>query len=260
LAINDVLVGTPNCVSPALSGIAEPPRDFFDLILMDEAHHSPARTWDEILRAFPEAMKLLVTATPFRRDKKEIKGAFIFDYPVRQAYEDHVFGHIEFRPLEDNGPLQNDINIAQVAEGILVADRESGFDHFLMVRTDLKTRAVELEKLYKNHTELRLRRVDSSRSPKYVRQTLEALKNSELDGIIAVDMLGEGFDFPNLKIGAVHSPHSRLPQHCSSSADSRGQEFQPLGRRNLLLSLKKSKVAFATYTRRAPSGMRSFRC
>lgn len=210
LAINDVLVGTPNCVSPALSTVAEPPHDFFDLILMDEAHHSPARTWDEILKAFPKARKLLVTATPFRRDRKEIKGAFIFDYPVRQAYEDHVFGHIEFRPLEDNGPLQNDINIAQVAEGILLADRESGLDHFLMVRTDLKTRAVELEQLYKDHTGLTLRRVDSSGSLKYVRQTIDALKNKELDGIIAVDMLGEGFDFPNLKIAAVHSPHKSL--------------------------------------------------
>jgi superfamily II DNA or RNA helicase len=210
LAINDVIVGTPNCVSPALATVAEPPPDFFDLILMDEAHHSPARTWDEILKAFPAARKLLVTATPFRRDKKEIKGTFIFDYPVRQAYEDHVFGHIEFRPLEDNGPLQNDINIAKVAEGILLADRENGFDHFLMVRTDLKTRAVELEQLYKNQTGLKLRRVDSSRPLKYVRQTIDALKNKELDGIIAVDMLGEGFDFPNLKIGAVHSPHKSL--------------------------------------------------
>src|SRR5207253_11034026 len=66
-----VVVGTPNCVSPAFSDVAPPPEDFFDLILFDEAHHSPARTWDEILKAFPAARKLLVTATPFRRDRKE---------------------------------------------------------------------------------------------------------------------------------------------------------------------------------------------
>jgi superfamily II DNA or RNA helicase len=97
-----VVVGTPNCVSPALAGIAQSPEDFFDLILLDEAHHSPARTWDEILRAFRAARKLLVTATPFRRDRKEIKGVFVFAYPVRQAYKDGVFGHIECQPVEDH--------------------------------------------------------------------------------------------------------------------------------------------------------------
>lgn len=28
--------------------------------------------------------------------------------------------------------------------------------------------------------------------------------------MICVDMLGEGFDFPNLKIAAIHEPHKSL--------------------------------------------------
>ncbi len=210
LAAYDVIVGTPNCVSPALAAVSRPPSDFFDLVLMDEAHHSPAITWNEILDAFPEARKLLVTATPFRRDRKEIKGTFIFDYPVRQAYEDRVFGHIEFRPVENRTPLQNDVNIAKTAEEIFRVDRSAGLQHYLMVRTDSKTRAAELEGIYKSNTALTLRRVDSSYSLRYIRKTIESLRNNELDGIIAVDMLGEGFDFPNLKIAAVHSPHKSL--------------------------------------------------
>lgn len=210
LASYDVVVGTPNCVSPTYADVAKPPEDFFDLILLDEAHHSPARSWNEILTAFPEARKLLVTATPFRRDRKEIKGIFVFDYPVRQAYRDGVFGHIEFRPVEDHGPLLNDVNIAQAAERILLEDRNAGLDHFLMVRTDLKTRAAALERVYSENTTLKLKRIDSSKSLKYVRNTIDSLKNKELDGLIAVDMLGEGFDFPNLKIAAVHSPHKSL--------------------------------------------------
>jgi superfamily II DNA or RNA helicase len=39
---------------------------------------------------------------------------------------------------------------------------------------------------------------------------IDALRDKELDGIICVDMLGEGFDFPNLKIAAVHDPHKSL--------------------------------------------------
>lgn len=205
-----VIVGTPNCVSPIISGVERPPEDFFDAVLMDEAHHSPAVTWSEILNSFPNAMKLLVTATPFRRDRKEIRGTFIFEYPVRKAYEDGVFGKIEYVAVENVSAAENDRAIARTAAEIIAQDREGGFDHFLMVRTDSKVRAKELADVYAAETTLKLARVDSGLTLKHVTKTIEALKKKELDGIIAVDMLGEGFDFPNLKIAAVHSPHKSL--------------------------------------------------
>lgn len=101
---------------------------------MDEAHHSPAVTWSEILSSFPNAKKLLVTATPFRRDRKEIRGTFIFEYPVRKAYEDGVFGKIEYVAVENVSAAENDRAIARTAAKIIAQDREAGFDHFLMVR------------------------------------------------------------------------------------------------------------------------------
>lgn len=39
-----------------------------DLIIVDEAHHAPAGQWDKIISAFPDAVKLGVTATPVRGD------------------------------------------------------------------------------------------------------------------------------------------------------------------------------------------------
>lgn len=62
--------------------IVEPPGDLFDLILVDEAHHSPAKTWSELLKSFPQAKKILFTATPFRRDKREIEGSLVYNYFV----------------------------------------------------------------------------------------------------------------------------------------------------------------------------------
>jgi len=211
LSGNDVFVGTPFCVSPVMANVAPPPDDFFDVVLMDEAHHSPASTWAALLGHFPKARKLLVTATPFRRDRKEINGRFIFDYPVSEAYRDGVFGHIEFVPVDDGGSASvNDVGIAKAAQGAVLADRAQGLDHYLIVRTDLQKRAEGLLAIYEEHTSLRLRRVDSSYSGRYVDQAIRDLRAKELDGIIAVDMLGEGFDFPNLKIAAVHSPHKSL--------------------------------------------------
>lgn len=47
-------------------------------------------------------------------------------------------------------------------------------------------------------------------SSKTVYKIIDTLREKELDGIICVDMLGEGFDFPNLKIAAIHDPHKSL--------------------------------------------------
>lgn len=79
-----------------------------------------------------------------------------------------------------------------------------------MVRTNTKDSAKELEKLYLSETSLVLKRIDSSMSNKTIKKYIDELKDKTLDGIICVDMLGEGFDFPNLKIAAIHSPHKSL--------------------------------------------------
>ncbi len=48
----DVVVSTPNCISPKYKDIVKPPGDLFDLLLIDEGHHMPAKTWSTILAAY----------------------------------------------------------------------------------------------------------------------------------------------------------------------------------------------------------------
>lgn len=202
----DVIIATPQC---ALS-LSETNwvKKKITLVEVDEAHHTPARTWQQILINIDKAAHVLFTATPFRLDRKEIKGEIVYDYPLSMAYKDGIFGEIQYIAVPDGG--NNDLRIAKKAEEVLLADRDEGLEHYLMVRTDSKDNAVELEQLYKEHTSLNLRRVDSSMSNTKVKQYIQELRDHTLDGIICVDMLGEGFDFPNLKIAAVHVPHKSL--------------------------------------------------
>ncbi|HXZ02333.1 MAG TPA: DEAD/DEAH box helicase family protein, partial [Stellaceae bacterium] len=44
----DVVVATVPSVSPRDGAIPEPPNDLFDVVLVDEAHHAPARTWSRL--------------------------------------------------------------------------------------------------------------------------------------------------------------------------------------------------------------------
>ena len=53
------------------------PSDFFDLIIVDEAHHSPASSWKSVVEHFSNARILNMTATPFRSDGQKIDGELI---------------------------------------------------------------------------------------------------------------------------------------------------------------------------------------
>lgn len=202
----DVIVATPQCAL-SLSETEWAVKNI-TLVEIDEGHHRPAKTWEQILVNLKTATHVLFTATPYRLDRKEVVGDIVYSYPLSRAYADGIFGEIQYVPVQ-GGELK-DINIAKKAEEVLLADREDGLKHYLMVRTDTKKNAELLENVYRENTSVHLKRVDSSMSNTQVKQYIQELKDGSLDGIICVDMLGEGFDFPNLKIAAIHEPHKSL--------------------------------------------------
>lgn len=206
----DVVVSTPNGASPAYAAIPPPPDDLFDLVLIDEAHHSPARTWNALIEAFPRARCTLFTATPFRRDGKEIRGKYVYTYPIQRAFDDGIYGEMDFVSVESPSTPENDTALARATEEVFLEDEQAGFTHALMVRADSRPRADELAEVYREHTGLRLEVVHSGRSQSTVDKVVNRLREGEIDGVICVDMLGEGFDLPNLKIAALHAPHRSL--------------------------------------------------
>ncbi|MGC1605357.1 MAG: DEAD/DEAH box helicase family protein [Candidatus Acidiferrum sp.] len=206
----DVVVATVPSVSPRDGIIPAPPADLFDLVLVDEAHHSPAKSWSRLLELLRLAKQVLCTATPFRRDEKEIKGKLVFTYDLRKAYTDRVFGDITFEPVVRGDAPSIDIAIARATEARFRSDREARLQHLVMVRTDSIARGKELKRLYDENTALRLAFVSGAHGLGFVKRVIAKLRAFELDGIVCVNMFGEGFDLPNLKIAAIHSPHKSL--------------------------------------------------
>jgi type I restriction enzyme R subunit len=72
----------------------EYPRDFFDLIIVDECHRGSARdesNWREILEYFEPANQLGMTATPLREDNRDTYRYFhnpLYIYSLRQGIDD----------------------------------------------------------------------------------------------------------------------------------------------------------------------------
>ncbi|MBN72963.1 MAG: hypothetical protein CME32_27220 [Gimesia sp.] len=206
----DVVITTPMSASPSIEGIATPPADLFSLAMVDEAHHSPAVSYATLLDSFPDARKALFTATPFRRDKRVIPGRLVYNYPLRAAIEDGTYGKVEYLPCIPNDDECHDVAIAKMVEKEFSRDVNQGLDHRIMVRTDSVTRAEELVKIYKTETKLRLRLLTGRHSMKHVSSVINQLKSGKLNGVICVDMFGEGVDFPRLKLAALHAPHKSL--------------------------------------------------
>jgi len=72
----------------------EYPRDFFDLIIVDECHRGSASdesNWRDILQWFEPAFQLGMTATPLREDNKDTYLYFgnpVYTYSLRQGIDD----------------------------------------------------------------------------------------------------------------------------------------------------------------------------
>ena len=63
-------------------------RDFFDMVIIDEAHHAPAESWRDVLDYFGSAKKLHVTGTPYRGDSLPIPGEKIHETPLSEVMRD----------------------------------------------------------------------------------------------------------------------------------------------------------------------------
>jgi superfamily II DNA or RNA helicase len=87
----DVVVATPHTTSPEYDEIARPPADLFDVVFIDEAHHTAAPTWTALLNAFDRCRRVLLTATPFRRDKRRLQAPLIYSYPLSRALEANIY-------------------------------------------------------------------------------------------------------------------------------------------------------------------------
>ena len=89
------------------------PRDFFDLIIVDECHRGSARedsSWREILQYFQPACQLGMTATPLREDSRDTYRYFggpIYTYSLRDGIEDGFLApyrvHRAFTPWDAVG-------------------------------------------------------------------------------------------------------------------------------------------------------------
>lgn len=222
------------------------PDDYFDLIVFDEGHHSVASSWETLKTKFPQAKIVNFSATPMRSDGQIMAGEIIYSYPVAEAIK---MGYVKrlkavqlnprtLRYVRREGKEEIEVTLKEV---IQLGEEDAGFRRSIVTSKESLDTIVdasiqELRNLRNKTQENRLKiiasalnyehciqikeayqskglradYVHSNEDGKQNTRIIEKLNNHELDVIVQVRKLGEGFDHPYLSVAAVFSIFSNL--------------------------------------------------
>ncbi len=213
----NVLIATPDIIAASNPEARAAMLAACTDLIVDEAHHITARTWRSIKDAFAGKRIIQFTATPFRRDEEKVDGKIIFNFKLGDAQEADYYRPINLRTIEEFGDqATKDLKVAHAAIEVLRHDRNNlKLDHIMMARTRSKERANDLLAIY-SRLAPELNPVQVYSGPGRAAANRAAMSKLFDRGpagariAICVDMLGEGFDLPNLKVAALHDTHKSL--------------------------------------------------
>lgn len=214
IADADVVVALPRSISPHYyedSAAGMPPTELFDLLVVDEAHHTPAATWRAVLNHFAWRRALLLTATPMRRDGKRVPGELIYHYPLRRALEEGLYNPVEPVVVEAPEPFDRQTADRQIAHQVIeLMDSEAHDSSTLIIRGRTIRRLLDLAGLYTD-LGLEAEALHNRLGETTKQDILDRLRGGQLRAVAVAGMLGEGFDLPSLRIAAYHDKHKSLP-------------------------------------------------
>jgi len=226
--------------------LAELDDGYFDLILFDEGHHNVAESWQVLRNKFPNARIISTSATPTRADGRLMSGHIIYTYPIYRAVQHGFVKHIKGLVLnpdtlkyvrrEDGKEIEVDLDEVRRLGAEDADFRRSIVSSKETLDTIVDASIAELRRLQDVSGEKRLKIIASALNYQHCAQIVAAyrergmkadyihsredsvtnekvlaqLDRHELEVIVQVRMLGEGFDHPYLAVAAVFSIFANL--------------------------------------------------
>ena len=218
------------------------PPNFFDMILVDEGHHNVADSWMKVFDRFPAAKVISLTATPFRGDGQPLKGEIVYRYSYAKAmmngyikqihsvnvapseiyftYHSDVRKHTleEVLELREESWFRKGVALSpecnkHIAEASILRclslRKQTGLKHQIIASACSVDHARQIRSIYEQ-LGMTSREIYSEMDPDKQETVIQQLKDGKLDCIVQVQMLGEGFDHPQLSVAAVFRPFRSL--------------------------------------------------
>jgi superfamily II DNA or RNA helicase len=217
------------------------PADFFDVILFDEGHHNVADSWQLLRTNFPAARIINFSATPARADGQLMAGKIIYSFPVSEAIaagfvkrlsavnlkpatlryvrrEDDEEIEVSLKDVIALGEQDSDFRRSIVSSKESLATivdcsiremyqlrRTTGNDRLKIIASALNyEHCIQITKAYQERN-IRAAYVHSKSDGQENKRILRQLETDELDAIVQVRKLAEGFDHKYLSVAAVCS-------------------------------------------------------
>ena len=233
----DVVVAIIDSLLPLLEADPAWGRSF-GFVIVDEAHHAPAVTFQRVLRLLPAYYRLGLTATPNREDglsnlvewsfgetllerttREMIKLGFLMPCRIEIVSTGFVF--------EYDGPekkrlaeLEKAIAACEARNALIVATvvREAALGETCLVLVRTREHAHALADLIQARG-IEARALTGKTAKKKRKATLNDLRAGDLPVMIATSLADEGLDLPRLSVIALGSPQR-----------AKGATLQRLGR------------------------------
>jgi superfamily II DNA or RNA helicase len=205
----NVIVATPQSLNANNPDVLAELTSQCSHLFVDEAHHVAARSWSAVRDAFAQKRVVQFTATPFREDGHHLQGRSVYSFPLREAQSQGYFSQIDYTSVIDFEDV--DRALAEQSIARLRSDLAMDYDHVLMARVNGINRAKDIKHYYDDlASDLNPVIINSQLPKRQQKEALSALRSRKSRIILCVNMLGEGFDLPALKVAAVHDPQKSL--------------------------------------------------
>ena len=224
-------------------------KDLIGLIVIDEAHHQAAKTYQDLIRFFDKAKIIGLTATPFRSDGKPVAGENIYTYHFSDAVKKGYIRNIQVNNVSPNkvsllftesGSTET-YTLDEIINGGM--KEQAWFNKGVALSQEccdsIADLAVEkLKELRAKYPQTSHQIIASAMTIRHAREFIKpaferhglkvgmvssdgedrdnndqvkaSLKQGKLDVIISIGMLGEGFNQPTLGVAAIFRPYKSL--------------------------------------------------
>ena len=208
----------------------------FDFIIIDEAHHAVANSYQKLWDYCPDAKKLGVTATPWRMNNSgfaQIFDAYIPSMSIKDFIQKGWLATYQYYSIPTSSELVKSI------ESIREFDIEGDYKNSALVEVcdTSKIRAQLYDSYEKNvlgkkgiiysisreHSEhiclqyrsrgVAIENIDSKTPAKVREKVIQAFRNGEIDIIVNVDIFSEGFDCPDIEFIQLARPTKSLVKY-----------------------------------------------
>lgn len=205
----------------------------FEFIIVDEAHHVKADSYKRIIRTFPNAKLLGVTATPYRMNGEGFRSIFkelIHSQPVNDFIKQKYLCDYEYYSISQTASLRKQI------ESIVRFDIEGDYldeemikimdnprvlagivDTYLKYAKGKKGIVYTINQSHNTHVcnqfleaNIKVKAIDSRTAPEIRSEIVQQFRDGEIEVLCNVNIFSEGFDCPDVEFIQLARPTKSL--------------------------------------------------